>query len=117
MLRRHGLLSEIVEGLRNGEIGATCGHSTKCAHLHTFATFSFLCLDVLIKCAHNAHEMTPETITEEKTKPVRVNIILPADIDELLEQRARSERRSKSAHVAWLIEQDAARAREAATAG
>lgn len=54
--------------------------------------------------------MTPEITPKQQAKPVRVNVILPAEIDEMLEQRARSERRSKSAHVAWLIEQDAKRA-------
>ena len=54
--------------------------------------------------------MTQER-TPNENKPVRVNVILPADIDDLLEERARLERRSKSAHVAWLIEQDANRAK------
>ena len=53
--------------------------------------------------------MTQEN-TPKQANTVRVNVILPAEIDEKLEQRARSERRSKSAQVAWLIEQDAARA-------
>lgn len=43
-------------------------------------------------------------------------MILPAEIDDMLEQRARSERRSKSAHVAWLIEQDGNRAKAEAAA-
>lgn len=44
---------------------------------------------------------------------IRVNITLPPDVDDLLKQRAKSERRSKSAHVAWLVEQDAERAKAA----
>ena len=46
--------------------------------------------------------------TKDERPPVRVNFTLPPDVDDLLETRAKAERRSKSAHVAWLIERDAA---------
>lgn len=56
------------------------------------------------------HEMNG--IEHEQTKDERplkrVNFTLPPEVDDLLEARAKSERRSKSAHVAWLIERDAA---------
>ncbi len=40
---------------------------------------------------------------------IRLNISLPGEVDEMLAIRAKAERRSKSAHVAWLIEADVAR--------
>lgn len=52
--------------------------------------------------------MTGTAHDEELERPmIRVNFTLPPDVDRLLEKRAKSERRSKSAHVTWLIEQDA----------
>lgn len=47
------------------------------------------------------------TAPSSTSRTVRVNLILPEDVDATLEERARTERRSKSAQVAWLIEQDA----------
>lgn len=54
-----------------------------------------------------AHVMTAIEQDETERSVVRVNFTLPPEVEELLEKRARTERRSKSAHVTWLIEQDA----------
>ena len=66
----------------------------------------------------NAHGI-PLADDESAARPaasVRVNLMLPVEVDRMLEARSSKERRSKSAHVAWLIERDVERATQAVPA-
>lgn len=54
------------------------------------------------------HTMSTSQESAPSERIVRVNISLPVEVDEMLARRSKEERRSKSAHVAWLVERDAA---------